>query len=165
MNWLSESFINVTLQFVAIFLQFPVISGILLCILFGNLAVSILKPTLFLLSFAFRWRKIRLYACAIAYLYAIGWIRERKRLSLNYAGRPPEPKFMDIVKQMSSLAGELNRRPNPQLDQLLEGLSGMPTGLWVDVGAGVEIKTGYWPRVRGYKSQGVELNRKDKLIL
>ncbi len=158
---ISDSFTLVTLQFTEIFISFPVFFGILLCIIAGNLAAKLLRILLFVFCCFIPPRNLRVIAASLAYCYAVAYVWERNELSKKYAGTPPNPS---IIRTLSHLP-KVFTKIDPSILKLFNDMSRMPRGLWVDVGAGTEIMTGFLPRVRGYQDIGLKVNRRDKLVL
>ncbi len=160
-QWISDSFTLVTLQYVQIFLSFPVFFGIFLSIIAGNLAYSTLKILFFVFCCFVPLRNLRVIAASLAYCYAVAYVWERNELSKKYAGTPPNPS---IIRTLSHLP-KVFTKIDPCILKLFNDMSRMPRGLWVDVGAGTEIMTGFLPKVRGYQDIGLRVNRRDKLVL
>ena len=158
---ISDSFSLITVQFVHIFLAFPVFFGIFLSIIAGNLAVKTLKILFFVFCCFVPLRNLRVISASLAYCYAVAYVWERNELSKKYAGVPPNPS---IIRTLSHLP-KVFTKIDPSILKLFNDMSRMPRGIWVGVGAGTEIMTGFLPRVRGYKDIGLKVNRRDKLVL
>ena len=158
---ISDSFTLVTLQFTEIFLSFPVFFGIFLSFITGILASKLLSTLFFVFCCFVPLRNLRVISASLAYCYAVAYVWERNELSKQYAGVPPNPS---IIRTLSHLP-KVFTKIDPCILKLFSDMSDMPRGIWVDVGAGTEIMTGFVPRVRGYQDIGLKVNRRDKLVL
>lgn len=157
----SDTFTLVTLQFTEIFLSAPVVFGVLLCIIAGNLAAKTLKILFFVFFCFVPLRNLRVISASLAYCYAVAYVWERNELSKKYAGTPPNPSIIRTLFHLPKVFTKID----PSILKLFNDMSKMPRGIWVDVGAGTEIRTGFLPRVRGYQDIGLKTNRRDKLVL
>jgi hypothetical protein len=158
---ISDSFTLITLQYVQIFLSAPVFFGVFLSIIAGNLVYKTLRILWFIFTCFVPLRNLRIFTTSLAYCYAVAYVWERNRLSKRYAGNPPAPSKLRVI----DLIPQVWNKVDPALLKQFVEMSKMPRGIWVDVGAGTEIMTGFIPKVRGYKEFGLKVNQRNKLVL